>query len=503
MTLTSSFLYTADQVKQGERQAAKLAGIKMYTLMQRAGGAVFREVQKAYPDCEHVIVLCGGGNNGGDGFIVATLAKQYGLSVELYLSCDESKLHGDAKRAKDQWLECGGAISSISQLNLTTQPSNSIIIDALLGTGLKGEVRASVTSVVGSVNQSAYPVISIDIPSGLCSDSGAILGEAIRADLTVTFIGIKQGLMTGKARDVVGTLIYDGLQVEQEFYSLLAPSARLLDASELELPNRAQTAHKGNNGRLLCLGGNQGYAGAIRLCASAAARNGAGLISTLCHTTSVLPLQIACPEVMTQEWQAGSETLDEKLQVADVIVLGPGLGTNEWAELMYQHVAKSSNPKVFDADALNILAQEPFFDSNRVITPHPGEAARLLKSTVTDIERDRFKAVTALQAKYGGVVVLKGAGTLVYDGEQLYVCNAGNPGMATGGMGDVLTGIIAAYLAQGMTLTNAAKLGVLVHSTAADRLAKRDGVVGLLASDIVAESRSVLHQWTESRANKK
>ncbi|RTZ17604.1 NAD(P)H-hydrate dehydratase [Vibrio aquaticus] len=503
MILTSSFLYTAEQVKQGERLAAKLAGIEMYVLMQRAGGAVFRAVQQTYPNCENVIVLCGGGNNGGDGFIVAKLAKQYGLSVALYLSCDESKLRGDAKRAKDQWLECGGEISSIGQLNLTTQSSNSIIIDALLGTGLKGEVRASVKNVVGLVNQSTFPKVSIDIPSGLCSDTGAILGNAIRANLTVTFIGIKQGLVTGKARDVVGTLIYDGLQVEREFYSVQEPTARLLDANDLELPIRAQTAHKGNHGRLLCLGGNQGYAGAIRLCASAAARNGAGLITTLCHASSVLPLQVAYPEVMTREWQAGSDILEGKLLEADVIALGPGLGTNQWADLMYQNVVKSSKPKVLDADALTMLAQEPFVDPNRVITPHPGEAARLLDCTVSDIENDRFNAVKRIQAKYGGVVVLKGAGTLIYDGREVSVCDAGNPGMASGGMGDVLTGMIAAFLAQGLPPVDASKLGVLLHSVAADSLADQYGQIGLLASDIVEESRRVLSQWCKERLDKK
>lgn len=487
-------LYTAQQVKQGEQLAAQQAGVEMYALMQRAGKAVYDHIRNHHPTVNRLSILCGCGNNGGDGFVVAKLAQQDGLEVQLYLSRDEGKISGDAKKAKQEWLNGDGEISSIDSFKAGEA---ELIVDGLLGTGLSGDVREPIQVIIDKVNEANLPVVSIDIPSGLCSDTGAILGAAISANSTVTFIGVKQGLMTGQARNVVGELYFSGLGVNDEFERLVSHSSLRLSPKSVKqlLPQRSPTAHKGKHGRLLCIGGNEGYAGAIRLCATAAARTGAGLIRTLCHESATLPLQIGCPEVMTRSWSGEGNLLNEALGATDVIALGPGLDTDSWAQSLFSACSEAPKTKVLDADALNLLANTPSIDHARVITPHPGEAARLLGCSVAEVEQNRFQAISELQGKYGGVVVLKGAGTLVYDGHDIFVCNAGNPGMATGGMGDVLTGIIAAMLAQGLSPSDAAKVGTLIHSLAADRLAKQYGQIGLLASDIIIESRAVIHSW--------
>ncbi|MEZ8100708.1 NAD(P)H-hydrate dehydratase [Vibrio bivalvicida] len=489
-------LYTGQQVKLGEQQAAKLAGVEMYTLMLRAGLVTYQVMRDKFPHAKSIMIMVGTGNNGGDGFVVAKLAKSDGLEVYLYLYGDEAKVSGDAAKAKQEWTECGGKIQALDSSDWS-KTSADVLIDGLLGTGLTGEVRQPLQDLIAKVNDSQVPVIAIDTPSGLCTDSGQILGNAIIAKHTITFIGVKQGLTTGQARAYTGELHFAGLGVENEFRQCVEASSRFIDTEQfrLAMPPRIATAHKGNNGRLLCLGGNQGYAGAIRLCATASARCGAGLIRSLCHPSSALPLQIACPEVMTLGWCSEVNYLQESLRFADVIALGPGLGTDDWAHVLYSNVKNIEKPKVIDADGLNLLAQQPHVDDLRVITPHPGEAARLLGCSVRDIEQDRFQTVRNLHNKYGGVVVLKGAGTLIYDGESVYLCQAGNAGMATGGMGDVLTGIIAALLVQGMSLANSAKFGVLMHSVAADNIAKHKGQIGMLASDVIDESRKVLNSW--------
>ncbi|MDC5820546.1 NAD(P)H-hydrate dehydratase [Vibrio europaeus] len=487
-------LYTGQQVKHGEQQAAKLAGVELYTLMLRAGLATYQLMRDKFPHAKRIVIMAGTGNNGGDGFVVAKLAKSDGLDVSLYLFGDETKISGDAAKAKQEWMECGGDIQSFDSLDWSKSGAD-VLIDGLLGTGLTGEVRQPLQDLIAKVNDSQVPVIAVDTPSGLCTDSGQILGNAIIAKHTVTFIGVKQGLTTGQARAYTGQLHYAGLGVENEFRQCVEASSRFIDADQfrLAMPPRIATAHKGHNGRLLCLGGNQGYAGAIRLCATAGALSGAGLIRTLCHPSSALPLQVACPEVMTSGWGGEADALKGGLDFADVIAVGPGLGTDNWAQDMFLAASRVEKPKVIDADGLNLLARQPNVDSLRIITPHPGEAARLLGCSVTDIEQDRFQAVRNLHKKYGGIIILKGAGTLIFDGDEIAICQAGNAGMATGGMGDVLTGLIAALVAQGMSLSNAAKFGVLLHSVAADQIAIRNGQIGLLASDVIDEARTVLN----------
>ncbi|EJA3096606.1 TPA: NAD(P)H-hydrate dehydratase [Vibrio parahaemolyticus] len=499
-------LYTAEQVKNGEVVAAHMAGVSMYSLMQRAGMAVYERFLHLYPRAKNVLVVCGKGNNGGDGYVFASLAKQAQLNVQVFQIGDVTQLQGDALRAYQDWQTVDGKNSSWDDWN-TALLKAEVIIDAMLGTGLKGEVRTEYRRYIEQINQIQCPVIAVDIPSGLCANTGSVLGDAIQADHTVTFIGVKQGLCTAQARDRIGELHFCGLGVNVEFDSIEEESALGIDHKVIPrlLPKPKATAHKGDNGKLLCVGGNQGMSGAIRLCASAAVRSGAGLTASITHPDSFIPLQVSCPEVMSQSittdlLRDAENVLTKRIRWADVLVFGPGFGDDEWAYQAYQYLSQEQKPKVVDADGLNILAMLSqrcdgtlVCDNQRVITPHPGEAARLLNVTTQQIESDRYSAARQLQERYGGVVVLKGAGTLVFDGVRMYVCLAGNPGMATGGMGDVLSGVIGALLAKGLPISIAARLGVMIHSHAADLNAEKHGEVGLLATDVVETLRAATH----------
>lgn len=484
-------LYSAEQVREGEKEAAQQSQLEMYQLMERAGAAVFYELSHHYSQARHILICCGGGNNGGDGYVVARLARQAGYSVTLWQQGDPELLTGDAARAKEAWLAEGGSICPPAG---SIPGSVEIIVDALLGTGLVGSVRSNVLSLIAMINQKAVPVIAVDIPSGLCADTGRVLGDAVSAAVTVTFIGCKQGLMTGQAARYIGQLAFAGLGVSTVFDALCVPAVWRVTAADVAccLPLRSRTAHKGDHGRILCAGGDHGMGGAIRLAAQAAARTGAGLTAVITQPDNVLSIITAVPEIMAKGWSDSDSELEARCRWADVVVLGPGLGQSDWSRLLYHALATTAKKLVIDADGLNLLAISPDYKNNRIITPHPGEAARLLRCSVAEVEADRFAAVRALQQKYGGVAVLKGAGTLIDDGNQCWLCAAGNPGMATGGMGDVLSGIIGALLGQGLSLSEAAKCGVWIHSTAADRCAI-EGERGMLASDLFPYIRQLVN----------
>ncbi|MCW8331811.1 NAD(P)H-hydrate dehydratase [Photobacterium sp. SDRW27] len=484
-------LYLAEQVRQGEQLAAQAMQLEMYQLMERAGEAVFSVLRQHCPEAQSLLICCGGGNNGGDGYVVARLARESGMTVRLWqLGCAE-RLTGDAAVARDAWLASGG---KIEQPEYTVPASVEVVVDALLGTGLKGRVREDSAALINTVNQSGCPVIAVDVPSGLCADTGAELGPVICAQSTVTFIGVKQGLCTGRAANFCGEVYFSGLGVEQAFQQQCVPSSNRITLPEIErcLPPRTRAAHKGDHGRVLCAGGELGMAGAIRLAAEACARAGAGLTAVITQPDNVLSIVTARPEIMVQGWQDKAHEISQRLEWADVIVIGPGLGQSDWSKALFFHFSACDKKMIIDADGLNLLALSPDYKNNRIITPHPGEAARLLNTTVAIVEADRYGAVRLLQQKYGGVVVLKGAGTLICDGQQIWVCTAGNPGMATGGMGDVLSGIIGALAGQDLSLSEAARVGVWIHSTAADCCA-REGERGLLASDLFPYIRQLVN----------
>jgi hydroxyethylthiazole kinase-like uncharacterized protein yjeF len=483
-------LYRAEQVRELDHIAINDLGIPGMVLMERAGLAAFRALRQQWPRRTQITVVCGTGNNGGDGFVVARRALEAGLKVKVGLLGEKARLKGDALAAY-QRLE-GAGLSAVRYEKALLEGAE-VVVDALFGTGLDRTVEGVAATALEDMHQIRGGILSIDIPSGLHADTGSVLGVSARADVTVSFIGLKQGMFTGQGREYCGRVVFDDLAVPAEVYRRLKPAAQRIEYHHLTglLPPRARAAHKGHFGHVLIVGGAHGLAGAVRLAGEAAARVGAGLVSIATRAEHATVIGAPCPELMCHG-VASSEDLAPLLERASVIAIGPGLGQSAWARTMLEAVLGTSDlPLVVDADALNLIAQAghcaPDHHSGPgwVLTPHPGEAARLLGRSVSEVQADRFAAIQALGAQYGGSIILKGSGTLVWDEEfPIAVAHEGNPGMAVGGMGDVLTGVIAGLLAQGLPLAESARLGVCVHARAGD-VAAEHGERGLLARDLI------------------
>ncbi|HEP0949172.1 bifunctional ADP-dependent NAD(P)H-hydrate dehydratase/NAD(P)H-hydrate epimerase [Enterobacter roggenkampii] len=482
-------IWHADDLRRAEKEAADSLGITLYELMLRAGEAAFDVARSAWPQAAHWLILCGHGNNGGDGYVVARLAVAAGIRVTLLALESDKPLPEEASAAREAWLNAGGVIHAPD----IVWPENvDLIVDGLLGTGLRSAPRENVAALIEHANRHSAPVVALDIPSGLIAQTGATPGAVIQAAHTVTFIALKPGLLTGKARDVVGVLHHSALGLESWLAGQETHLARY-DASQLAawLPPRRPTSHKGDHGRLVIVGGDHGTAGAIRMTGEAALRSGAGLVRVLTRIENIAPIVTARPELMVHELTL--QTLEESLEWADVVVIGPGLGQQAWGKQALQKVENFRKPMLWDADALNLLAINPDKRHNRILTPHPGEAARLLNCSVAEIESDRLLSAQRLVKRYGGVAVLKGAGTVVASDETQGVIDAGNAGMASGGMGDVLSGIIGALLGQKLPLYDAACAGCVAHGVAADKLAARYGTRGMLATDLFCTLRRVVN----------
>jgi NAD(P)H-hydrate epimerase len=492
----SSPLYTAAQVRELDRLAIETAGIPGYRLMSHAGEACWQRLRSCWPAAHSLGVVCGTGNNGGDGYIVARLALEAGLDVRVLQLGDSDRISNDALQARTAFLDAGGRSLSFTPEAI---PGMDIIIDAMLGTGLERPPAGEWEAAIVAINRSVVPVLAVDIPSGLQADTGHVPGVAIRAEQTVTFIGRKAGLYTGLGPDYAGAVSFADLGVPGSVYRPIEPCAQLLGrhpAAVFTGP-RPRSAHKGQHGHVLVVGGDHGMAGAARLAGEAALRTGAGLVSLATRPEHAAVLAAACPELMCHGVATARE-LRTLIPQATVIVIGPGLGRNRWAQALFSTVLEVRQPLVIDADALNLLAGMPGDRDNQVLTPHPGEAGRLLGQTAATIQADRFAAAEAITGRYGGTTVLKGAGTLVHTaGQRPQVCVAGNPGMATAGMGDVLSGVIAGLLAQGMERPQAAVSGVCVHAIAGDRAAL-DGERGMLARDVIAQLRSLVNATGEA-----
>lgn len=486
-------LYTAQQSRELDRYAIDQLGMDGFGLMVAAGRATFDALLQRWPEVQTLHVFCGTGNNGGDGWVIASLAHSRGLQVEVCLVGDLDSIDGDAARARDQALSIGVSWQPLESVSL---PQSGLVVDALLGTGLAGKPREAAQRAIDMINTSALPVVAVDCPSGVSTDSGTVFSVAVRAALTVTFIGRKRGLYTAQAPDYVGELLFAGLDVPPQAYEAIPARAELLQLEPLlaTLTPLSAAAHKGGFGHALLVGGDHGYGGAVTLAAEAAGRCGAGLVSVATRHEHVAALIGRRPEVMACGIDSGPE-LEPLLQRPSALAIGPGLGQGAWAEQLLQRVLDTDLPRVLDADALNLLARGLFGARKplhkTVITPHPGEAARLLQCSVAEVQADRFAAAQALHELWGAVVLLKGAGTVVYDGARFSVCADGNPGMASGGMGDVLTGVICAFLAQGLTPQRAATLGACLHARAGDSAAAQ-GQRGLLAADLMAPMRQLL-----------
>ncbi len=462
-------LYNAAQSRQLDRIAIEQYGIPGILLMKRAAFFAFEVLQSHFPQARHVTVVCGVGNNGGDGFALAQYAYLAGLEVEVLQLGSTHKIRSDALTMLHELSDLGLGGLPFSEAALA---ESDVIVDAIFGTGLDRAIEGNIKTAIETINASGKPVLALDIPSGLHADSGQILGTAIRADHTVTFIGHKVGLHMEAGREVCGQLHFNTLGVPEKAYAQLTPVARLMTLSDCTLPARTAHMHKGSAGRTTLIGGAQGMLGALMLSCDSALATGAGLVKAFSPTsTEQLPLHN--PAILTPQ------SLEVALKQSDAVGIGPGLGQDAAAHEMLHAVLTSDPPCVVDADGLNLLAQTPQRRENWILTPHPGEAARLLGCTTAEIQADRLSAARKLQQRYGGVVVLKGAGTLIDNGQEIFICRHGNSGMATGGMGDVLAGIITSLLAQGLPHMEAAKTGVCLHAKAGDLAAAQLGQRGL------------------------
>jgi len=486
-------LYRADQVRLHEQAAAAKMGIDMFSLMQRAGASVYQHCVSLFPNIDNYLILVGIGHNAGDGYVAALTAANAGKNVTVCAVEPDREVKGDVAKAKHAWLASGGKVSAYSSDALEKA---DVVIDALLGTGINGVIRHEFASIINDLNDSECPVVSVDVPSGLDANTGDSLGECVQATATVTFVGIKLGLTTGAGKQACGELIFEDLGIGKVFSDLARSDASALDFKHFRgLAPRPVHSHKGTYGRLLCIGGNKGMSGAIRLSSEAALRTGTGLVKVFAHEDSVQQVSSGRPELMVS-----SSGLNEALEWATCIVIGPGLGQNEWSKATFdtvmEYCQKHAKPIVIDADALNLKAVNATFVAlpDCVVTPHVGEAARLLNVSVEEIEANRFNYARQCAQRYDATCVLKGAGSIVDNQEHSWVCRHGNPGMATAGMGDVLAGILGSLMSQGLDTDMACQYGVSIHAKAGDIVAQENGQRGLLASDLFNTVRVLINE---------
>ncbi|MDX1454931.1 MAG: NAD(P)H-hydrate dehydratase [Gammaproteobacteria bacterium] len=499
MSLDSTF-YSAEQVREWDSRLIEHRDLSAYQLMCEAGEALFAEFTQRYAARKAPCVLAGGGNNAGDGYVFARLAKQQGMDVTVrYLKSPEHLMEA----AADAWEAARDAGVDIAPFEQGLPAGTDCVIDAMFGTGLDREVEGEWRAAIEATNAAGLPVAAADIPSGLHADTGRVLGAAIAADLTVTFVARKAGMHTGRGPDVCGEIVFHDLGTK-DFDPADRPAlCDVLERRHLPglLPRRRQAGHKGEFGHLLVIAGQAGMPGAARLAAEGAMRSGVGKVSVRCHADSVLAVQAARPELMVDALENGVPA------GITACVAGPGLGADIWGTEAFEQALALALPMVIDADGLRLLARKPalaqHLHADTVLTPHPGEAAALLETDVAHIENDRLTAARELAERFGCHIVLKGAGSLVASpGGKLSLCAAGSVALATAGSGDVLAGIIAAFLAHeeashsgfgddGKLARRAAQAGVLLHALAGERIAL-DGPRGAIASDIVRALRLVL-----------
>lgn len=470
-------LFDVDSVRRLETAAREsLVG---EPLMERAGRAAWRVLLERWPAAHRIVVACGRGGNGGDGYVLARCALESGREVHVIAIDGVPPAAGDARAAHERFVAAGGRVEALDG----GIPAADVVVDALLGIGRTGPLSQPMAAFIEAIIASAAPVLALDVPSGLGGDAP---GAVVRAAATIEFLLPKLMLRTGPAVDATGVLRLASLDVPDGLRDGIARAAIAVDAGALRrwLAPRDRDSHKGRNGRVLCVGGAAGSGGAILLCAEAALRTGAGLVRVHTDPAHVGALLARTPEAMV------STDAMPPLDRADVVAIGPGLGQGGWGAALWSATLAAAIPAVVDADALNLLAADPrVLPADWVLTPHPGEAARLLGSDIAAIQRDRPVALHALVERFGCVVVLKGAGTLVgAPGQTPRLVAAGNPALATGGTGDVLTGVIASLRAQGLEPFDAALCGAVLHAAAGD-VAAGDGARGLRASDLMAPLR--------------
>ena len=502
-------VHTASAVRAADSIAQREYGLPGRVLMQAAAAAALHDLRQRWPEARRLAVVCGAGNNAGDGYDFATQARAAGLLPAVVAMVASESLQGDALAACQDWHAAGGACLPAAQLPAALAAAE-VVVDALFGTGLTRPVEGGWAEAVSAINSAGKPVLSLDLPSGMEADTGAVLGVAVRATFTSTFVGWKAGLFLNPA--LAGRVRLHTLGVPSAAFASATPPLlwQLPPIALAGLPQRARDAHKGRHGHVVVVGGDLGMPGAVRLAGEAALRSGAGRVSVLTRADHAASVVVACPELMARAAGEGP-ALAEQLAVADAIVCGPGLGRQAWGRALLAGVLEHSGgrPVVLDADALVLLAgTSQSLGPHVMLTPHPGEAAALLGVSVSAVQADRTAAIRRLVERFGATVVLKGAATLTSGpGWQVPVaCELGNPGMGTAGMGDVLAGVAGAMAAQevcdpawnfvgreAMGWAAIGALAVVAHAAAGDLAATRGGERGLLASDLFPCLRTVLN----------
>jgi ADP-dependent NAD(P)H-hydrate dehydratase / NAD(P)H-hydrate epimerase len=515
---------TAAEMRELDRLAIQTYGIPGVVLMENAGAQVVRILGQEYTDLQarRVAVLCGRGNNGGDGFVIARYLHNMGVAVSVFIMGEASGIHGDAGTHLDM-LRRVGVIPVVVSTAESAQAVGArlanydILIDALLGTGLRAEVSGVFQLIIAAMNAAGRPILAVDIPSGLSADTGTLLGAHVRASLTVTMALPKRGLLLYPAAEHVGRLVVVDIGFPAAVRENAAVACHVLEAHAIasQLQGRAADTHKGTYGHVLIVAGSLGKTGAGALASMAALRTGAGLVSfALPHSLNVamearlteamtVPLPEAAPGLLGEE---AAKRIVEWLEGKSALILGPGIGTHpQTVRCVHEVLRQVRLPTVLDADGLNALTIDPERAGNiqapLVLTPHPGELARLRRTTTAEIQANRLAAAQETAHICKAVVVLKGAHTVIADPDgTLYINLTGNPGMATAGSGDVLSGMIGALLGQGYTPSVAARVAVYIHGLAGDLAAAILGERSLMAGDLVESLPRAFHRLQQVKA---
>lgn len=484
------YLFSGQEMKLWEKQAMETYKLPSLLLMERAAEAVVKELTNGSYDLHKVLVACGSGNNGGDGLAAARLLSARGIRTEVCMAGELDHITDETRRQLEMYHAVGGKFVTLPEYEEYT-----VIVDAIFGIGCSRELTGVAREVVEALNAAGAPIVAVDIPSGVRADNGQICGCAIRAAVTVTFFTEKRGMVFYPGREYCGRVVVEtlGIPTGGMEQSCTAVSYGKEDIRRL-LPKRRPVSHKGTYGKVLVMAGSPTISGAAYLAAAGAYRIGAGLVKIYTPKENLFAMQTMLPEALIEIYDRERppvKQLRRCMEWADVIVIGPGFGTERMAVKLLRYVlGKSCVPVVIDADGLNILAKCPgdLLDAKAevVLTPHIGEMERLTGKTKEDILKDPSAAARDFTETYPVTLVLKGAASLAAKrGETLYVNTSGNAGMATGGSGDVLAGMIGGLIGQGLPPFESAKLGVFAHGLAGDFAAEAKGMYSMTAADLL------------------
>jgi NAD(P)H-hydrate epimerase len=508
------YLVTADEMQKMDKETIESFGIPGRTLMESAGRGAYTMLIQTFPNIftQKVGIIAGRGNNGGDAFVIARYLMGKGIQTNIFILCSKDKITGDAKANLDLLVKLikNNKTCSITEIvdqnnfnkNRSKILHHDIFIDGILGTGLNSDVRGFFKDVIESLNNSKSPVFSIDIPSGLNADTGKPWGISINATATATFAHPKAGHILFPGDKHTGELEVVDIGIPDFITKKFNPKLNLLEEKDIKLlfSPRDSESHKGNFGHVFILAGSPGKTGAAALTANAAMRCGTGLVTLGIPQSLNLSVEPQVTEAMTYPLpdngqglliESAFEKIIEVAKDKDAIAIGPGIGTDKSTKnLIKKLIKKLDIPIIMDADCLNLISENPKIlkkaKADVILTPHPGEMARLSSATTKEIQENRLESARNFSNEFGLTLVLKGANTIISLADQkTYICPVGNPGMASGGMGDVLTGMIAGFKAQGFSSENAAIAGVYIHGLCGDNLFESIGAFGFLASDMV------------------